>query len=90
MGTHRRGAHVRRWSLVVLLVSAMVLGASVVSLAAHGISWTPVVAQLPSSDTSSSGGVVTTSAHGFWLEGLIVVALFGGAVFVVCKSSRRS
>ena len=39
---------------------------------------------------SSGSGVVTTSTRSFIVEALLVAALFGGALFAICRSSRRA
>jgi len=43
----------------------------------------------PAAEAPQSG-VVTQSSRSFVLDGLIVAALFGAALFAVCRSSNRT
>ena len=44
------------------------------------------VAQAP----AASSGVKSQTTNNYYVDGAIVVVLFGGALFAVCRSSRRN
>jgi hypothetical protein len=46
----------------------------------------PAAASVPA---AAPGGVIQQQTKPFYVEGFIVLALVGGAVFTVCRSSRR-
>ena len=42
-------------------------------------------------DAAPKSGVVTSSStSGYYLEYFMVIVMFGGALFAVCRSSRRN
>lgn len=49
-----------------------------------------LVLGLPAAALAQGGAVVTTSTPINWMDVGIVVLLFGGALFAVCRSSNRT
>jgi hypothetical protein len=39
---------------------------------------------------AANTGVKTQSSNNYFIDGALVVVLFGGALFAVCRSSRRN
>jgi len=68
---------IRNW----LARTATAVGIFFVALAQAEASLPPVLAQLK---------VTQANAKNYIVESLVTVALMGGALFVVCKTSRRS
>jgi hypothetical protein len=68
---------IRNWSAR----TAIAAGIFFVSLAQAEASPPPVLAQLK---------VTQANAKNYIVESLVTVALMGGALFIVCKTSRRS
>ena len=65
------------WHCLVLILAMGSL------LSFDGVSF----AQAPA---APSGVVKTQSTSNYYVDGAIVVVLFGGALFAVCRSSRRN
>ena len=69
---------IRRWLCCGVLLSTLAMGSADSCLAQPNVG-----NQLPPSNTEVRG-------KSFVVEALIVVVLMGGALFAVCRSSRRS
>ena len=69
------------------LLAAMGLSAVTASMATAGEIAAPVLAQLP---LLAQIKVSETGGKNYVVESLVVVVLFGAALFVVCKTSRRT
>ena len=41
-------------------------------------------------EAAAPSGVKTQSTNNYYIDGALVVVLFGGALFAVCRSSRRN
>ncbi len=55
-----------------------------------GVGWL-VPAIVSAQDSTPKSGVVTSSStSNYFLEYFMVIVLFGGALFAVCRSSRRN
>jgi hypothetical protein len=70
---------IRNW--LMGLLAAVVLSQATATLAQAYESSLPVLAQIK---------VTNPNAKNYVVESLVVVVLFGAALFVVCKTSRRS
>jgi len=77
---------------VAIIIAQVLCARAGQPTAQHG--WIPVPVLVAQSGQQSGqapqSGVVTQSSRSFVLDALIVAALFGGALFAVCRSSNRT